>query len=491
MRASPASAPPARDTGAASEEDRFRTGWNPCIPDGNHAENAASFDGAPGCAPASGAPVIARQVVVIGAGPAGLAAAGELVAAGARVLLVEERSQLGGRAMIVPGARGLTEGLMRGLGSAEVWRNSPAVMLSGREAVVLRGHRLETVAGEAVILATGAREAALPFPGWTLEGVLSVEMAWEAIRRGRVAADSGPAVVVGSGEAGPLAARLAERGVAVTLAAARRPPGVPEAIPLAAAAVSAAEGDRTLERVLLSDGTGIACRLLCVESPRAPATELPRLAGCPCRYEPLLGGFVPRYDPTLALHGPADRLYAAGDAAGVDTPRAAAESGRLAARCALRALGLLQDAEEKIADARRRLAAASTPLHARARDALMVGAPAVEVIESWDGPDGVIVCPCRGVTVGDLKAALDEGAVTADDLARWTRCGTGECRWRRCGGVVLRWLSGALGTPIGRLPLPRLSPPVSAVPLTALAGTAAPAAPGPAPDASGRPSGHA
>jgi len=69
--------------------------------------------------------MIERQIVVVGAGPAGLAAAGEAQAAGARVLLIEERPALGGRAVMVPGARGLTEGLMRSLGTAEVWRSSP------------------------------------------------------------------------------------------------------------------------------------------------------------------------------------------------------------------------------------------------------------------------------------------------------------------------------------------------------------------------------
>ena len=80
-----------------------------------------------------------RHLVVVGAGPAGLAAAGEAQAAGARVLLLEERPVLGGRAVLVPGARGLTEGLMRGLGSAEVWRGSPVWGIAGRSVAVLRG----------------------------------------------------------------------------------------------------------------------------------------------------------------------------------------------------------------------------------------------------------------------------------------------------------------------------------------------------------------
>ena len=94
---------------------------------------------------------IERHVVVVGAGPAGIAATGEAQAAGARVLLLEERPVLGGRAVLVPGARGLTEGLMRSLGSAEVWRSTAVWGIAGRSLAVLRAQRIETVTGAAVI----------------------------------------------------------------------------------------------------------------------------------------------------------------------------------------------------------------------------------------------------------------------------------------------------------------------------------------------------
>ncbi len=410
------------------------------------------------------------QIAVVGAGPAGLAAAGEARAAGARVLLIEERPVLGGRAMIVPGARGLTEGLMRDLGSAEVWRNSPVWGLFGRTLAALRGDRVATVTADVVIFATGGREGVIPFPGWTLEGVLTVEAGWEAVRTGRIGQGFGPVVVVGRGEAGGLAARIVERGGTVVLVSPQRPAGVPDSVPHRSDALAAAVGNSAVDRAILGDGTSLECRLLCLESPRAPAIELIRLAGCPCTYQPLLGGFVPRYDPTLSLHGPMPGLYVAGDASGVDTPRAAAETGRLAARSALRALSMLPDPDAKIAETRQRLAASSIPLHARVREALMVGATPDEVIERWDGRPETVICPCEGVTAAQLSEALEDGARTPDELKRRTRCGMGTCQWRRCGMPVMRWLSGALDTPIGRVPLPRLRPPVRPIPLAALEG---------------------
>ncbi len=428
------------------------------------------------------------QVAVVGAGPAGLAAAGEARTAGARVLLIEERPMLGGRAMIVPGARGLTEGLMRELGSAEVWRNSPVWGIFGRTLAVLRGDRVATATADAVIFATGAREGLMPFPGWTLEGVLTIEAGWEAVRAGRIGQGFGPVIIVGRGEAGGLAARIAERGGTAVLVAPERPSGVPDSVSYQSGTLAAAVGDGAVERTILGDGTSLECRMLCVESPRAPAIELIRLAGCPSAYQPLLGGFVPRYDPTLSLHGPMPGLYVAGDASGVDTPRAAAESGRLAARCALRAISMLPDPEAKIEDTRQRLAAASIPLHARAREALMVGAVPDEVVERWDGRPETVICPCEGVTAAELREALEDGARTPDELKRRTRCGMGVCQWRRCGAPVMHWLSGALGTPISRIPQPRQRPPVRPIPLAAFGGVdipehPAPSLPPPIPDA--------
>ncbi|HET7263341.1 MAG TPA: FAD-dependent oxidoreductase [bacterium] len=409
-----------------------------------------------------------RHVAVVGAGPAGLAATGEVQAAGARVLLIEERPVLGGRAVLVPGARGLTEGLMRNLGTAEVWRSSPVWAIAGRALGVLRAQRVDTVAALAVVLATGAPEVMTPFPGWTLRGVLTLEAGWDAVRAGRVTAESGPAVVVARGEHAALATRLAERGIAVTLVAADRPNGVPAAIPVTTGALTEARGDGAVEEAVLDDGAALPCRLLCVESPRVPAIELARLAGSPCVYQPLLGGFVPRYDPMLALHGPTPALFVAGDAAGVDTPRAAAESGRLAARAALRLLGLLEDPDAKIAEARARLAAASAPLRHAAREALMLGVVPDETIEAWTPRPDTIMCACEGVRLDALRDAAVSGAVAPDALAALTGCGLGECRWRRCGGPVVRWLSEFSQTPAGRIPLPALWPPLRPLPLGAL-----------------------
>jgi hypothetical protein len=413
-------------------------------------------------------------VAVVGGGPAGLAAAGECHAAGAGVLLLEERPVLGGRAVIVPGARGLAEGLMRDLRSTEVWRNALVWGLFGGTFAVLHDGRIREVSADAVILAIGSVEHLDPFPGWTLEGVMTLESAWENVRAGRIGPESGPAIVTGGTEAGTLATRLSERGVSATLVAPERPKGVPEGVSVVSRSLVGATGHDApgggrVERAILADGTEHECRMLCVESRRIPRTDLPRLAGVPCTYRPRLGGFLPMYDRTMALHGPIPRLYIAGDAAGVDTPRAAAESGRLAARSVLRALGIQADAGDRIEESWRQLRAVSAPLCARARESHVAGSVPDDVIERWEGPADTIFCPCAGVTAQMLRAAVHDGADSADDLKRLTRCGMGMCQWRRCGDSVMRWLSGTLEIPMGRLPLPRVRPPIRPIPVASFA----------------------
>ena len=342
----------------------------------------------------------------------------------------------------------------------------------GRTLYVVRGERAEVVTAHAVILATGAREAMLPFPGWTLGGVMTVEAGWEAVRAGRVTPDSGPAVVSGAAGAAALANRLHERGVAVTTVAPGRPQGLADAVPYRPGTMIAAHGGDVVAEIELSDGTRHPCALLAVESPRAPATELARLASCPCVYHPLLGGWVPRYDPRMMLHGPASKIFIAGDASGVDSPRAAAELGRLAARAALTALGGAAGRGREARGGARAARAASIPLHARARESLITGAFPDEVVDGWDARAGTVVCPCERVTVDALRGAVGEGAQTPQDLRRMTGCGVGECAGRRCEGAMLRWLAGALERPIGRFVLPPLYPPSRPVPIAAMAGLA-------------------
>jgi len=140
-------------------------------------------------------------VVVVGGGPAGIAAAVHAAEAGARTLLVDEHARPGGqiwrhRGQPPPSARRWLERFARS--GAAVLRGATVVDADGRELLVEHEGRGRRVAFERLVLATGARELFLPFPGWTLPGVVGAGGA-QALLKAGARFDGTRVVVAGSG----------------------------------------------------------------------------------------------------------------------------------------------------------------------------------------------------------------------------------------------------------------------------------------------------
>jgi NADPH-dependent 2,4-dienoyl-CoA reductase/sulfur reductase-like enzyme len=411
---------------------------------------------------ATGAPRRA-DVVVVGGGPAGIAAAVHAAEAGARTLLLDDQARPGGqiwRGEPPPAAR---EWLLRlARSGATVLAGATVVDVPGpRELLVERDGLPVRVAFERLVLATGARERLLPFPGWTLPGVVGVGGAQALLKAGArfeglrvVVAGSGPlllavaaalrhagAGIVGIAEQAPLS-RLAAFGVGLW----RQPHRIAEGLGYAATLlgvpyrtgtwVREALGAEGALRVVLS-GTRVAelweCDVLACGFGLVPNLELPRLLGC----ETTAQGVVVDASQRTSRDG----VFAAGEpcrVAGVGHALATGAIAGLAAagRAVPPPLATQRARETGFAE---RLARAFA-----LRDELLTLAR----------PD-TIVCRCEDVPLGRLSAAG-----SAREAKLHSRAGMGACQGRVCGA--------ALGFLRGFTP-DRVRSPLAPVPVAVLA----------------------
>jgi len=453
---------------------------------------------------------VACDVLVVGAGPAGLAAACAVREAGADVIVVDERPSPGGQyfkplaasqAFVgAPADRQYMNGLAlteraRRLGVAlwqgvSVWGAFPGLELAadvaGRGAVVFRLRRL--------VLATGAHEWVRPVPGWTLPGVMTTGAAQTLLRAYRVA--PGRRVLVGG--CGPLnlqvAAELAAAGVQVAACIEEAPAagfgrGHARALARALAADPGlvAQGLRhhaTLLRAgvpvlhgatvvrVLGDGqaTGVEVAPLCRDGPTRhfeadaiclnhgflPNAELALQLGARARHDAKGAALVERDgEGRLSIPG----VFVAGDGAGLGGARAALAEGEIAGRAAAAELGFQAGSD---ATARRSLAR-----HRRFQAALwQVFTPAGE--PPTPTPETVL-CRCEGITFGAFaearaQAESEGGAATLPEIKRRTRLGMGPCQGRYCLASAHRHC----GEPIAG-EVPRSRPPSRPVSTGALA----------------------
>ena len=332
------------------------------------------------------------DVVIVGAGPAGLAAAIEASKRGARTLVVDENGKPGGQLFKQihkffgshehrAGVRGYEIGRQL-LDDAEktgvsTWLDSAVHGLFENRVAVLREGRQKTVQAAKIIIATGASENAVAFPGSTLPGVMGAGAIQTMINVHRVLPGK-RFVMLGSGNVGLIVSyQLLQAGAEVLAvvealpaiggygvhAAKIRRAGVPI---LVGTTITRAFGDGRLEgvtlgsvasggkvaagseRTLAADTVGLAVGL-------TPLAELAWMAGCEFVFSPKLGGHVPLHDENMRTTLP--DIYVAGDITGVEEASTAMEEGRLAGIAAAGSLGLVDasSAETDKAAVRRRI----------------------------------------------------------------------------------------------------------------------------------------
>ena len=417
------------------------------------------------------------DVVVIGGGPAGMAAATRASSLGLGTALIEEGAALGGQVYRpMPGKVGPGDALRERVRASEatvllehtVWNLS-----DGYHVDVIGAHGTERIDARTLILATGTHERFVPMKGWTRPGVIglgaaTVLMKSQQILPGRnvVVAGVGPFLLVAAAmilEAGGRIAALVDlNGVADWAARGPAMLSRPDLIwqgsrwwgrLLRSSApvfrrhvVTEIEGEDGVRAVQLapvdrdwspSSGTRrtIAADAVCIGYGLCPSTDMTRLLNVPHRFAPELGGWVPEVDDDYRTLK--EGLYVVGDAAGVRGAAVAPLSGEIAALAAARALsGIEHDATPLLRELRRasRFGCAMSAL-TRVRAGLVKNV----------APD-TIVCRCEDVTRQQIDDAVAAGCSDINQVKAATRCGMGPCQGRMCGDAAASIMALSVGS---------------------------------------------
>jgi NADPH-dependent 2,4-dienoyl-CoA reductase/sulfur reductase-like enzyme len=450
------------------------------------------------------------DVAIIGAGPAGLAAADLLGAAGCAVTVLDEQPAPGGQ-------------IYRGIGAASAERlrvlgpdyaagrallgavERPGVTLITGATVweVTRDRRLSysvggsarQIAADRIILATGATERPMPFPGWTLPGVMMAG-AGQILLKTAGLLPPAPLILAGSGPllyllaaqylgAGQTISAIVETTPAsnwrkalphlpgallghrylrkgLTLLARIRRAGVAHFRGASGLRAEGTDRVETLQFTSRGRAHRLPCAALLIHTGVIPNLQITRSLNLQHDWDPLPRCWRPRLDGFCgtAVEG----VRVAGDGGGIAGAEAAVHSGRLAALGSLVGLGRIDasEAERRAAVERQALAR-----HARARpflDALYAPAP-----EFLDPPDEAVVCRCEEVTAGRIREFVDLGCLGPNQAKSYGRAGMGPCQGRYCGITVSGIIAARRGVPIDEVGYYRIRPPLKPVTLGELA----------------------
>jgi NADPH-dependent 2,4-dienoyl-CoA reductase/sulfur reductase-like enzyme len=400
------------------------------------------------------------DVVVIGAGPAGIAAAARAAESGARVMVIDEGVGPGGQiwrpAVGRQPSSSARQWLARLAASGATMRGSTSVVdvcRNGARYDVMaesRG-RAQEIRTAALILATGARERLLPFPGWTLPNVVGIGAAQALLKTGTsfrdkrvVVAGTGPLmlpVAASLSHAGANVMLVAEQASAASLAAFisalwRRPSTLVQAAVLRAAFlrtayatgtwVTEARGDTAVREVTLTNGTiarSLECDVLCAAFGLVPNVELARLLGCTIHS----GAVVVNGEQSTDV----PHVYCCGEPTGIGGVELALVEGEIAGLAAAgkSAPSTLDSRRARLRDGARRLERAFA-----LRRELFTLANA-----------DTIVCRCEDVRLGELDPRW-----TTRQAKLFTRAGMGPCQGRICGAALeclMEWPADAVRLP--------------------------------------------
>ncbi len=321
------------------------------------------------------------QVAIIGAGPAGLSAALEIAKRGGQVTVFDENARPGGQLFKQihkffgseyhgAGIRGVNLGEQLLQSCIE---NKVNIMLDSavfgifpnKEVGVASNGRCSSFRAEKILIATGATERPINFPGWTLPGVMGAGAAQTMMNIHRVLPGK-KVLMIGSGNVGLVVSYQILQAGGEVVAIVEALPKVNgymvhankvmrNGVPIYTShTIKEAFGDGRVEKaVIVEVDSGFSpvpgsektfeADTVCLAVGLNPSVELARLAGCRLVHIPRMGGFVPSHNEEMMTSVPG--VYVAGDIAGIEEASTAMEEGRLAGISIAYSLDLMSEAE--------------------------------------------------------------------------------------------------------------------------------------------------
>ena len=448
------------------------------------------------------------NLVIIGAGPAGMSAAITATKAGLSVLILDDQGDAGGQVyrrlaqtlqsppVYLGAAYAAGIPLMQAfLANGGVYEPKSTVwqITEDRDVAIVRNGQAEVIGADYIIIATGAIERAMPVTGWTLPGVMTVGGAQTLLKQAAIGAED--AVFVGSGPLLYLTAwqyiraGLRVRAVLDTTGTHQKRAAIihaPMALLQPAMLASGLAWMREIRRQSRLVRNVGAVEIIGQNRARAVRYETAGGHGetIDADHVFLHQGVIPNINLTMATgldhhwddvgycwrpvtdgdgQSSDPHVYVAGDGGGVGGAKAAALAGRIAATAIIRRAVPSTSRQRGGWRDHVRL------WHQRSirpfLDRLYTPSSHFRLPQS----DGTIVCRCESVTHADVKAALGDAVTGPNQLKAFCRAGMGRCQGRGCGLLVQEMIAAHHRQSMAQTGYYRLRPPVKPVTLAELA----------------------
>jgi len=456
------------------------------------------------------------DVVVIGAGPAGMSAATRAARAGLKTVLIDEQDAAGGQIYRAIGRASAHRKEILGPDYAAGATIADAFAASGARHVTnasvwqvtrercihyLEDGKVGSFDAKRVILASGALERPFPIPGWTLPGVLTAGAA-QILLKSAGEVPAAPPVLAGCGpllyllgwqyvRAGVPIRALVDttrhedrwRAKRHMLSALRAWPFISKGLQLirtlrdAGVPMFEAADDLCIES-RKADGLERAGALHfatkgaahCIEADVillhqgvVPNTQFTQALRASHRWDEAQLCFTPEVDAWGELDVPG--IFVAGDGAGIGGAQAAALQGTLAGLAVAGQLGALDTAKRDAEAAAHRRELASVMRIRPFLDSLYRPRDVNRIPR-----DDTIVCRCEEVTAREVRKFVELGCVGPNQAKSFGRCGMGPCQGRMCGLTVTEVIADARNVSPAEVGYYRIRPPIKPLTLGELAG---------------------